>query len=184
MENKYDNSFTITLSKEDKLLFDFFADQACFDIDEDDEKKEAILKEKYCKDALERAVKFYQTYVSCQDGGTHSSIAPNALQEVIKNKSKEELLNIREMFANELVRLAKLFDKNAAFCGAVPDYEKPEKYWDVNIDSVVGHIVMYANYLSMIDELITGKKPDKNKDPRHLANSEVRVDEKGSIKLF
>ena len=81
-------------------------------------------------------------------------------------------------------RLAKLFDKNAAFCGAVPDYEKPEKYWDVNIDSVVGHIVMYANYLSMIDELITGKKPDKNKDPRHLANSEVRVDEKGNIKLF
>ena len=181
MENNNKNTFTITLSEKDKVIFDFFKDQSCLDIDEDDEKEEARLIEKHCKNVLERAVKFYQAYVASQGGGANEYMSPNALKEKIKNKSKEELLNIKEMFVNELLRLTTLFDKDAVYCGVVPDDKKPEKFWDVNSESVVAHIVTFANYLSMVDELMTGKKLEKNK---YIATSEVVIDEKGSVKLI
>lgn len=173
MEKK-NNAITITLNEEDKVLYDFLIDQGVFDLDIDDEEEEMIEGEKNIKSVLKKAVQSYQSYIDPQYSVNYSHISPKALKEVVENKSREELLGIKQLFIDELVRLTKIFNDNA---GVEPDYYEPDKFWNVKTESAIGHITLYSNYISVIDELLHGGKNKESKDLNGLVKTVCMKDE-------
>lgn len=151
MENKNKKSFTITITEDDKYLYDYINEE--LEISDDEDIDNVI------KSALESDIKALKNVM----GNAYSSKSfpsPETLKEILKDKKKEELLNLRETFKNDILNYSSLFNQNITLNG-ISFNDKDPKSWYVSDNNPVAYIILYSNYIDMINSLID-KKPFKD----------------------
>ena len=140
MENKI---IELTITENDGFLYEFIKD--CKNID-------------YVKMYLRDAAELYRFCNS--DGGIQEGhLTPeNYRDRVLKNKTKDELIKIKNKLEKGILLYASDFHPDECDCGIMrgPDAE----YWFIDEDSRLGFITLYSNYIKMIDEIL--KKQNTN----------------------
>lgn len=131
----------LTIKKEDKYLYDFF--KHC-------ETEEQL------KSCLETVVELYKIATGNYEI-TVGCKSPEYLKEQIKDKSVEELQNLKKEYQKEILEYATWFEPELFDCGVMIGPE-PE-YWFVEEDGgPLGWITLYSRYIEVVDELLKKKE--------------------------
>ncbi len=127
----------LEINEVDKSLYDLLKDFT-------DEKK--------MKNFLNDIADFYRHYTD--EGNIQNGLkSPERYQdEVLKGKSKAELLNLKEKIKEAIVEEVSFFDPEEFDCGAYPDPDTG--CWFVGESCNLGHAVLYAHYIKKIDEML------------------------------
>lgn len=151
MENNK-KAFTITITKDDKYLYDYI-NETLMEVNEDDEAK-AI------KNVLEGNIRALKNIVG-DDDSSKSFPSPETLKDKLKDKKKEELLNLKEAFKNDILNYSSFFNQNILLNG-ISFLDKEPKSWFVCNNNPVAYIVLYLNYIDVINSLIDKKSSKDN----------------------
>ncbi len=130
----------LTVTEKDKILYNFL---------------KQFKNEEYMMKGLNDAV---ETYGFCcgDDSEELGYTAPENLKERLwESMKKEDLLDLRNKYLEEVLVYAQDFHPDEIDCGIMrgPDTE----YWFVDEDSRLGFITLYSNYIKMIDEVLNEK---------------------------
>ncbi len=133
----------LTVTEKDGILLDFL---------------KQFKNEEYMMKGLTDAV---DTYGFCcgNDGEQFGYTTPENLKErVWKSMKKEDLLDLRKKYLEEVLLYTQDFHPDEIECGIMrgPDTE----YWFINDGSRLGYISLYSNYIKMIDEVLKDKSSD------------------------
>lgn len=130
----------LTVTEKDKILYNFL---------------KQFKNEEYMMKGLNDAV---ETYGFCcgDDSEQLGYTAPENLKERLwKSMKKEDLLDLRNKYLEEVLVYAQDFHPDEIDCGIMrgPDTE----YWFINDGARIGYISLYANYIKLIDEVLKDK---------------------------
>lgn len=134
MENKI---IELTITKNDGFLYEFIKE--CKNID-------------YVKMCLRDAAELYR-FCNGDGGIQEGHLTPEHYRDrVLKNKTKDELIKIKNELEKDILLYASDFHPDECDCGIMRGPE-PE-YWFIDEYSSLGFIALYSNYIKMIDEIL------------------------------
>ena len=130
----------LTINEQDKEIYNFLKE---------------FKNEEYMKKGLSDAVETYRFCTGSDSEMVGYTTPENLKDRIWKSMKKEDLLDLRDKYLEELLIYAQDFHPNEIECGIMrgPDTE----YWFINDGSRIGYISLYANYIKLIDEVLKDK---------------------------
>ena len=130
----------LTINEQDKEIYNFLKE---------------FKNEEYMKKGLSDAVETYRFCIGGDSEMVGYTTPENLKDRIWKSMKKEDLLDLRNKYLEELFIYAQDFHPNEIECGIMigPDTE----YWFINDGSRIGYISLYANYIKLIDEVLKDK---------------------------
>ena len=100
---------------------------------------------------------FAKLYRFCNgnSGIQEGHLTPENYRDInLSNKTKEELLTLKEKYEKDIMLLVSDFHPDECDCGITrgPD----TKYWFIDEDSKLGFVTLYYNYIKVINEVLNG----------------------------
>lgn len=135
-----DKTIELTITKEDGYLYECIKNYKNID---------------NVKMYLRDAVELYE-FCNCYNTGggpQEGYLTPELYRDIVlKGKTNEELIKIKNEFEKEILLYASNFHPDECDCGIIrgPD----TVYWFIDESSTLGFITLYSNYIKMIDELL------------------------------
>lgn len=165
MENKNKKSFTITITEDDTFLYNYINETIEIN---DDEETQTVKK------SLENCIRELKNIMGDSDFDK-SFPSPEKLKNMLKSKNKDELVSIKEFLVNRILDFSSLFNQNITLNG-ISFCDRDHQSWYLSDKNPVAHIVLYSNYIDVINSLLEEKPITDNNIDSLLAA--IRVPEK------